>query len=70
MQQSMDTIRQAHAREMKELRESLKSSSKRMHQDMGRLDREVGELRKRMAYVPEPAKKPTPLHTRILSILF
>jgi hypothetical protein len=41
-----------------------------MHQDMGRLDREIGELRKRMAYVPEPAKKPTPLHTRILSILF
>lgn len=68
--QSMDTIQQAHAREMKELRQSLKASSKRIHQEMGVLDRELGDLRKRFAYVPEPARKPTPLHARILSILF
>lgn len=68
--QSMDAILQAHAKEMKELRQSLKSSTKRMREERSAMDREVGELCKRYAYVPEPTRKPVPLHARILSMLF
>lgn len=68
--QSMEQLVNAHLAEMKELNRELDNSSKALKQDWAQMDRELAELKKRVAGVPGPTKKPTPLHVRILSLLF
>ncbi len=68
--QSVETIIEAHAREMKRLRKSLEFSSKHLSDDRSRLDRELDALKRRAAMPLVPPKKPTPLAVRLFSMLF
>lgn len=68
---AMENIIQRHAREMKALRRSLTSTSKRLDDERRASDQAVEALKRRITEIPLTVQKPkTPLHMRILSFIF
>jgi len=67
----MENIIQRHTREMKALRRSLSSTSKRLDDQLRKSDMAVADLKRRIAEIPLTVQEPkTPLHMRILSFIF
>ncbi|BBD08771.1 hypothetical protein [Desulfovibrio ferrophilus] len=67
----MDNIIQKHIREMKALRNSLKDSSKQLHEQRRQNDLAVVALKRRIADIPLTVPKARkPIHSRILSFIF